>query len=99
MLTSPCDVDPLTPHFLYSKTGVYRGINFLIFAQNIDCGYSCTHNLCFEQKYENNQNISTENCHFYSREKSLYVAWACFRNAKKIDCSQQYLYVHGVVLH
>ena len=24
---------------------------------------------------------STENCHFYSREKSLYVAWACFRNA------------------
>ena len=23
---------------------------------------------------------STENCHFYSREKSLYVAWACFRN-------------------
>ena len=23
---------------------------------------------------------STENCHFYSREKSLYVTWACFRN-------------------
>ena len=25
---------------------------------------------------------STENCHFYSREKSLYmyIAWACFRN-------------------
>ena len=21
---------------------------------------------------------STENCHFYSSEKSLYVAWACF---------------------
>ena len=21
-----------------------------------------------------------ENCHFYSREKSLYAAWACFRN-------------------
>ena len=29
----------------------------------------CTHNRCFEQKYENNQNISTENCHFYSCEK------------------------------
>ena len=29
----------------------------------------CTHKLCFEQKYENNQKISTENCHFYSREK------------------------------
>ena len=24
---------------------------------------------------------STENCHFYSREKSLYIAWECFRNA------------------
>ena len=28
---------------------------------------------------------STENCHFYSREKSLYIAWACFRNDPKID--------------
>ena len=25
---------------------------FHISAQNIDCGYSSTHNLCFEQKYE-----------------------------------------------
>ena len=24
--------------------------------------------------------IQLENCHFYSREKSLYIAWACFRN-------------------
>ena len=23
---------------------------------------------------------TTENCHFYSREKSLYIVWACFRN-------------------
>ena len=41
---------------------------------------TCTHNICFEQKYENSKNNSTENCHFYSREKSLYIAWACFRN-------------------
>ena len=41
----------------------------------------CTHNLCFEQKYENSKNNSTRNCHFYSCEKSLYVAWACFRYA------------------
>ena len=34
----------------------------------------------FEQKYENSQKISTENCHFYSREKSLYIVWACFHN-------------------
>ena len=40
----------------------------------------CTHNICFEQIYENRQTISPENCHFYSREKSLYIAWACFRN-------------------
>ena len=26
------------------------------------------------------QTNSTENCHFYSREKSMYIAWACFRN-------------------
>ena len=37
MITDPCTVDPL----LYSKTGVYRGTHyFLIFAQNIDCGYT-----------------------------------------------------------
>ena len=30
----------LKPHFLYRKIGVCRGIPiFLIFAQNIDCGY------------------------------------------------------------
>ena len=23
---------------------------------------------------------SSENCNFYSHEKSLYIAWACFRN-------------------
>ena len=42
----------------------------------------CTPNLCFEQKYEKSQKISAENCQFYSREKSRYVAWARFRNAK-----------------
>ena len=46
---------------------------------------TCTHNICFEQKYENSQkfsteNCQTENCHFYSREKLLYIVWACFRN-------------------
>ena len=37
-------------------------------------------NICFGQKYENRKKKSTENCHFYSREKALYMAWACFRN-------------------
>ena len=39
--TSPCNEDPLTPHFYIVKlgfTGVY--IFFLFLLQNIDCGYS-----------------------------------------------------------
>ena len=48
-----------------------------------DCGYSavltCIHNLCFEQNYENSQTFLTENCHFYSREISLFIAWECLR--------------------
>ena len=52
----PIHVDPLKPHFYIVKlgfTGVY--INFLIFAQNIDCGHSSTNNLCFEQKHKKYQ--------------------------------------------
>ena len=33
----------------------------------------------FEQKYEKSKKKSIENCHFYSREISLYISWACFR--------------------
>ena len=60
---------------------------FLFLLQNIDCGYSldrlreavltCTHNLCFEQKY---QNFSAENFQFLKLIKSLFITWACFRN-------------------
>ena len=39
-----------------------------------------SHNIYFELKYENSKNKSTENCHFYSREILLYIAWACLRN-------------------
>ena len=39
-------------------------------------------NICFEQKYKNSKN-STENGIFYNREKSLYIAWACFRNFQR----------------
>ena len=31
---------------------------------------------------------STENCHFHSREISLYIAWACFHNGLSICDSQ-----------
>ena len=64
---SVCFIPPYTP-LLYSKTGVYRGIYyFLIFALKhsfSEAVLTCTHNLCFEQKNENSQNNSTENCHF-----------------------------------
>ena len=54
---------PLDLTFINSKTGVSRGMPiFHIFAHNIDCGYlleplgeavlTCTHNLCYEQKYK-----------------------------------------------
>ena len=66
MKTYLYNFDPLKPHFYIVKlgfTGVY--IIFLISAQNIEYGYSLepphrdetvltsTHNLRFEQKYEN----------------------------------------------
>ena len=41
----------------------------------------CTHNQCFEQKYEKYYNFSSENFHFYNRELSQYIVWACYRNA------------------
>ena len=41
---------------------------------------TCTRGLCFRQEYKNCYKKSTENCHFCSPEKLLYVAWACFRN-------------------
>ena len=31
------------------------------------------HNLCFEQKYENNQNFSSENFHFLVVKISVYL--------------------------
>ena len=33
MLTSPCNVDPPYTPLLYSKSGVYKGIQILIFAK------------------------------------------------------------------
>ena len=74
-------IPPHTP-LLYGKTGVCRGITiFLIFAPKHRLWVlviTCTHNLCFEQKY---QKFSTENFHYIKLLKSLYIAWACLRNA------------------
>ena len=79
----PIYFDPLKSHFYIVKlgfTGVY--IIFLIFAQNIDCGYSLEpprrggsneyHNLCFEQKYEKYQSFLSETFQFFGGE-SFYI--------------------------
>ena len=49
MITSPCNEHPITPHILYSKTGVYRGILFSYFCLR-EAVLTCNCNLCFEQK-------------------------------------------------
>ena len=91
MKTSPCNDHPLTPHFYIVKlglTGVY--MFFLIFAikhilwvlvrtasmrrfKRVPTIYVLSKNMkivkIFQPKIR----------HFYSSEKSLYIAWACFR--------------------
>ena len=81
MKTSPCNEDPLTPH-LYSKTGVYRGIYFvLIFAlkHRLLVLVVPTINVLSKNKKKIIKK-SSENDHFYSREILLYIAWASLRN-------------------
>ena len=40
------------------------------------------------------KNKKNENCHFYTREKSLYVAWAYFRNENQgIKCRRFFFVV------
>ena len=79
---SMCFIPPYTP-LLYSKTGVYRGIlYFLIFALKhilwvLVRTASMRRFLRVPTMYVSSKNMkivkknSTENCHFYSREKSL----------------------------
>ena len=44
----------------------------------------CTHNLCFEQKYENSKKILPQIVNLITAAKKwLYLAWACFRNELK----------------
>ena len=50
--------DPLKPHFLYSKTGVYRGIHYFpYFCSKTEAVLTSTYSLCFEQKYEKFQSF------------------------------------------
>ena len=85
-ITKTClySFDPLEPHFYIEKLGFTRVyIIFLIFAQNIDCGYSLEpprwggsneyHNLCFEQKYEKNIRFLAKNFLFLEMKISIYL--------------------------
>ena len=70
---------PLNSTFIV-KLG-YTGVNLFLLSllQNIDCGYSleppreavqtCTHNLCFAQKYEKYQKIFQRNFQFLQLKK------------------------------
>ena len=83
MKTCPCNVYPLKPQFYREKlgfAGVYLFSLFLL--QNIDCGYSCTHNVCFEWKYLKNKEKFPMKFSIFAFEKniSVYIAWACFCN-------------------
>ena len=75
---------PLHPTFIQGKTGVYKGIQYFLsfFALKKDRGYSltCTHNLCFEQKYENCKKKFNRKLSFLQLKKSMYVTWVCFCN-------------------
>ena len=62
MKTSPCNADPLTPHFYRIKlefTGVYIFFLFFALKQRLwvlvshEAVLTCIHNQCFEQNKEN----------------------------------------------
>ena len=57
---------------------------------------TCTHNLCFEQKWETYQNFHLKIFQFLKLKKSLYVAWTCFRNVKNLITSLfMFRYIHS----
>ena len=89
MLKCPCNMYPLTPHFYIVKQG-FAGVYIIFALKHILWVLVRTATICFEQQYENSQKISTENCHFYSREKLLYIAWACFRNVSVLMLSSPF---------
>ena len=63
--------DPLKPHFYIVKlefTGVY-----IIFLNSAQKHRLCTHNPCFEQKYEKYQSFSSENFQFLEVNFFIYL--------------------------
>ena len=83
MLTCPCNVYPLTPHFYIAKVGFTGVYIFLIFALKHRLWVLVrTASLCFEQKYKN---FHLKNYHSYRREILQYIARTCLRNVTISD--------------
>ena len=64
---------------IFSKSVFLYIYIFLIFAQNIDCGY--THNLCFEAKIRKIGILLQTPVFLYkSGVQGVYFSWPCFPN-------------------
>ena len=82
-----CNIYPLIPHFYIAKLG-YAGVYlfFLFLLQNIDCGYSLEPPRRVPTIYvlsKNKKNIKKflmKFSIFATEKKSIYIAWASFRN-------------------
>ena len=112
-ITKTClyNFDPIKPHFYKVKlgfTGVY--IIFLISAQNrklwvlVRTAFAkevltSNHNLCFEQKYENNQSFLSEYFQFLEVKFSICLNRRVFvmKNKKYISCMSYAEFAQRVV--
>ena len=73
---SVCSIPPYTPLLHYLHIFALKHIMWVLRFLCVPTIYVLSKNIKMVKKK------STENCHFYSCEKSLYIAWACFRNVK-----------------
>ena len=85
MMGDISNVHPRTPHFYIVKLGFTGYTLFSYFCSKhrlwvlirnasvclTEAVLTCSHNLCFEQKYEKYYSFSYEN--YYSREKLQYI--------------------------
>ena len=94
MITRPCNVCPLTPHFYLVKLG-FKGVFIFFFLflfalkhrlwvlvriTSLRRFLTCTHNQCLSKNKKKASHFVICKLFFYSHEKSQYITWACFRN-------------------
>ena len=74
MKTSLYNVDPFKAHFYIVKLGLQGYTLFFLFLfKKIEAVLTSTHNLCFEQNYENDQNFLSENLHLLVVKFSVHL--------------------------